>query len=282
MLRRAATSAGARIANHTALVGAELARDGWRLSVRSPAGASTLDARFVVDASGRSRRLARFAGMADERLDTMIACFAYAASRPGAIVETFVEATRDGWWYTAPLPGGRAVVAFLTDPRRVAPGADHDLAAAVPPAIADRIEAAPPSTRFRKVAADSARLLTAAGDRWIAVGDAAATHDPLAAQGIDRALRSGLRAAEAIALALRGHPGALRRYAEMQRASFDAYVQMRQRFYALERRWPDAAFWADRWRGDLATWSAQRAQVAAAPQIVDRAGDVIVVQDQLR
>ena len=26
-----------------------------------------------------------------------------------------ITATADGWWYTAPLPGGRRMLAFLTD-----------------------------------------------------------------------------------------------------------------------------------------------------------------------
>jgi flavin-dependent dehydrogenase len=181
-----------------------------------------------------------------DRFDATIACFAYLATPPDAIVEIFVEAVRDGWWYTAPLPGGRSIVALLTDASRLATGDDRALAAAIPAAIAARVTPPPAATVFRRVAADSARLHVAAAARWIAVGDAAATHDPLAAQGIDRALRSGLRAAEAIALALHDRGDALRAYAEMQRAAFDHYLHTRRAIYALERRWPDAGFWTDR------------------------------------
>lgn len=246
MLQDAARGAGARIELGTALVRAERSSIGWDLALRSTSGPSQIGARFVVDASGRSRSFARLIGVGQDRTDAMVACFTYVATPEAAVVETLVEATRDGWWYAAPLPGRRSIVAFLTDGARLARGGPGDLAAQLPPAIAARIPPLAPGAPLRKVAADSSRLRLAAADRWIAVGDAAATHDPLAAQGIDRALRSGLRAAEAIALAMHDRPSALHNYAAMQRGSFATYLQLRRRFYALERRWPGAGFWSER------------------------------------
>lgn len=247
MLRDAAPKAGARLLLGTAFLHAERRPDAtWSLALASRAGRSSLAARFVIDASGRGRSFARLCGAGQLRLDTMVASFAYLGTRAGAIVETIIEAQPDGWWYSAPLPGGRSVVSFLTDASSVASGGGPALAARIPGAIAARIAAVPADTRFRNVAADSSRLRVFAADGWIAAGDAAATYDPLAAQGIDRALRSGLRAAEAAALTLHGRPGALDAYAAMQHASFETYGRTRRAFYAMERRWGESPFWARR------------------------------------
>jgi flavin-dependent dehydrogenase len=246
MLQDAARTAGVRVELGATLAGCAHAPRGWHLTVTSCAGTSTLGARFVVDASGRARSFARRVGVGEDRHDAMVACFTYLETPPDAVVETVVEAVRDGWWYAAPVPGRSSVVAFLTDVERVSHGRDRDLAATIPPAIAARVPPVARGVRLRKVIADSSRLRLAAAPGWIAVGDAAAAHDPLAAQGIDRALRSGLRAAQAVSLALHDRPGALRTYADLQRASFDDYVRLRRRFYALEPRWRGAAFWSRR------------------------------------
>jgi hypothetical protein len=39
---------------------------------------------------------------------------------------TAVEAVEDGWWYTAPVPGGRRVLAFLTNADLPAARIAHD------------------------------------------------------------------------------------------------------------------------------------------------------------
>ncbi len=247
MLQGAARRAGARIELNTALVRAERSSNGgWDLTAKSASGPSNIAARFVVDASGRSRSFARLIGVGQERIDAMVACFTYVETPDAAVVETIVQATRDGWWYSAPLPGRRSIVSFVTDASHVSHGKDRDVAAQIPPAIAARLPPIAPGTPLRKVAADSSRLRIAADEGWIAVGDSAATHDPLAAQGIDRALRSALRAAEAISLALHDRPDALRSYAEIQQGSFAAYLHMRSRFYALEQRWRNSPFWSHR------------------------------------
>src|ERR1019366_10732148 len=46
-----------------------------------------------------------------------------------------LEAAEDGWWYSAPLPGGAMVAAYMTDEDAVAGGAEelwrHKLCAAI-------------------------------------------------------------------------------------------------------------------------------------------------------
>jgi 2-polyprenyl-6-methoxyphenol hydroxylase-like FAD-dependent oxidoreductase len=73
------------------------------------------------------------------------------------------------------------------------------------------------------------------GERWLAVGDAASTFQPLASAGVAKALWDGFRAPEA----LRDR----REYEKDQRALFHTYMRQIQQHYALETRWPESDFW---------------------------------------
>jgi flavin-dependent dehydrogenase len=79
-----------------------------------------------------------------------------------------------------------------------------------------------------------------AGDGWAAVGDAAASYDPLSGYGITKALQNASAAAEAIA---RGDPAS---YASGVQAAFTAYVRQKRSYYAMERRWENTPFWRHR------------------------------------
>jgi hypothetical protein len=88
-----------------------------------------------------------------------------------------------------------------------------------------------------------------AGDGWLAVGDAVASHDPLSASGIARALDSGAHAAVAIhALLARGDEAPLAAYAERQTRGFELYCDTWARYYQIEQRWPGSPFWSRRHR----------------------------------
>ena len=93
------------------------------------------------------------------------------------------------------------------------------------------------------MAAGSGRLEPAAGDGWLAVGDAASTFDPLSGQGILKGLRGGTCAAYAISDHLRGDAQALAKYRAYVEREFESYLDTRADFYALERRWPESPFW---------------------------------------
>ena len=81
----------------------------------------------------------------------------------------------------------------------------------------------------------------------IAVGDAASCFDPISAQGIVKALRSGIFASYAVADWLRrGDPAGLRRYRTLVQREFAAYRRTLCEYYALEQRWPDRPFWRRR------------------------------------
>jgi flavin-dependent dehydrogenase len=98
----------------------------------------------------------------------------------------------------------------------------------------------------RAVAADSSRLVPVTGERWIAVGDAACTFDPLSSQGLLFAMTSGRRAAAAILAALAGDAGAIAAYAAETERIWSLYTRNRRLSYAQERRFADALYWRRR------------------------------------
>jgi flavin-dependent dehydrogenase len=101
------------------------------------------------------------------------------------------------------------------------------------------------------MAANSSRLNRTIGKNWLAVGDAAITFDPLSAQGVHKALDSGLRAAQSIEAHLSGDDFALQGYARDVDHRFRSYLQVRQAYYIQEKRWPDSTFWQRRQRSEI-------------------------------
>ena len=81
------------------------------------------------------------------------------------------------------------------------------------------------------------------GDGWLAVGDAAMSFDPLSGQGILKAMRSGMKAAEVIISAKEENQTEFDDWNERLWKRFSA---SRTDYYTLERRWPDSSFWQRR------------------------------------
>ena len=70
--------------------------------------------------------------------------------------------------------------------------------------------------------------------------------DPLASEGIAKALNDGRRAAESIAAYLAGDASSLHRFALDLEREYAAYRSTRARYYRIERRWPESVFWKRR------------------------------------
>ncbi len=168
-----------------------------------------------------------------------------------------MEAVPDGWWYSAPLPGGTLVAVYVTDAGALArcqlgspDGFWMKLGASVHTRRRverhGRGESGPPRT----IPADTSHLERAAGPGWLAAGDAAFACDPLCSRGLMRALAGGFEAARTARAWLLGDDDALEIYAQGIARQYAAYLLNRKSYYALERRWPDAPFWRRR-RSDV-------------------------------
>ncbi|HEV7722062.1 MAG TPA: tryptophan 7-halogenase [Iamia sp.] len=251
LLRRRAVDAGAVLVEGARLEGVTVDGPWHRLHL---AGGRTTRARFVVDATGRASAFARAVGARQVPLDRLTVVYGWFDTREAAGVRsrlTLLEAERRGWWYAAELPGDRLAVALATDADLArADGLTHEaawLAAAHgPPHLASRLEGCRLVAGPTPVVARSFLLDPGSGPGWVAIGDAAAAFDPIAAQGIHKALDDGIAAAEAIAAARGRDAEVTAGPARRIRAGFDEYLANRNHFYGLERRWPDAPFWQRR------------------------------------
>jgi flavin-dependent dehydrogenase len=262
----------ARLAHAAAAAGAELwerarfdavesvgTRDdgGFTLRLSGAGGPRRVRARFVVDATGSRARFARGVGATARRHDRLAYVAAFLDLPDRSCGEpmsrlTLLEAVEYGWWYAARLPGGRATAAVATDPeilRRETLHREEVFRARLAETrlLREQLGSARPSGEPLVVrAAPSFRLDPPGGDDWLAVGDAASSYDPLASQGIHKALLDGLEAAEAIAGRLSGEAGGLDAYRSAVAARFEDYLAVRDHLYRLERRWPAAPFWVRR------------------------------------
>lgn len=255
-LARAAQAAGAQVRTGTRVSAIErLAGGGFRVRLsRGEAPGETIEARFIVDATGRPARVARQLGasrLLHDRLTFLYGFFPPGTGRRASSL-TMLEAVPYGYWYAARLPDGKLVAAVAGDPEIVREEKLHCLEVwrsrlAGTRHVGGLLEAdAAPEESLIACEAPSARLDRAAGAGWLAVGDAASAFDPLAAQGIHKALEDGLRAAEAIGAWLEGDAQALESYADAIASRFDAYLRNRVYFYSGEQRWADAPFWKRR------------------------------------
>ena len=109
-----------------------------------------------------------------------------------------------------------------------------------------RFEQAEPERPPRLVPAVSGCLSKVCSDKWVAVGDAAATLDPLSGQGILKATTNGIYAAYAIADRLAGDARGLNRYSRDVWHAYEQYLDLKDEYYDAERRWHTAKFWTRR------------------------------------
>jgi flavin-dependent dehydrogenase len=256
-LRDAAGESGASLALGARVTEVVRAGRAWDLTVTSAGGEARLRAAWLIDATGRSRWLARRLGVRQAREDRLLGIAALFRSAAGDAPDpdslTLVEAVAEGWWYTARLPGARRVVVYLTDAdtrsARAARRRDGFLQLLAETGhIRARLEAA--DYRIdgspRAAPAESGRLALSAGEGWLAAGDAAAAYDPLSSQGILSALYSGVRAGETVDALVRGDAAAGDAYARQIDDLYNAYRQNRALYYAGETRWPEQPFWSRR------------------------------------
>ena len=252
MLASKARDAGAEILIGHAVRSCRLEGGIWNVAIAGPNGNRCVQASHVVDAAGRrpwrgrpSRR------RVFDRQIAVVALFGVAQDDRAADRRTCLEAVRSGWWYSASVPDHRRVAAYFTDADLLhAPaGRRSDVWATLldeTHLTRERVGPGRPPCELRVVAASSTIADPIVGERYIAVGDAASTIDPLSSQGILYALLSGVDAAEALLSPDRSH--AALGYARGIAARFHVDLHTRQRFCQAERRWPDSPFWMRRFR----------------------------------
>lgn len=217
-LRKRVASAGADSFFGYRVERAERSGGRWFIRFSGDAPVATICARFMVDATGRAASVARRIGAIRRTSDRLVAIVDHTMAKAVRGWLT-IEACSDGWRYCA--DGDAVIVCDATGGRR---------------------------GRNTAFDASSAWLQTAAGEGWVAVGDAACAFDPIAGQGLFQALASGCAGAEAISAWFDGTPSALDDYSFKVRATWFRTEGERYGVYASEMRWLDSPFWSGRAR----------------------------------
>jgi flavin-dependent dehydrogenase len=154
----------------------------------------------IVDATGRGAIIARRKGARVAFRDRMVAeLVEEAVTRPSAKASRWLDVQKDGssWSYRIQGPGGLAQTWRIR----------RSTTEAIPNAML-------------RVDASSGLLSQAAGNGWIAVGDAAIAFDPIASQGLFNALSSAQIATGALLSADGLSPAAARLYSSAVAATF--------------------------------------------------------------
>ncbi|MDQ6481099.1 FAD-dependent monooxygenase [Dyadobacter sp. LHD-138] len=229
---------------------------GWEVILQDGDNTKSVLCDFLVDATGRSCRIARFLGLQRTRMDTLTGISAMIATAESIQPHhTYIEATADGWWYAAPLSDKKLSLVFMTDADLM----DQQMrqtdyfqknaakTALIGPLLKGDICEENIQTALHP--ASTSLLTRRFGDSWLAVGDAAHAFDPLSSYGIVSALEGGYYAGHAIADALSDEEDALPAYDGIISQAFQIYLKMHAQQYQLEKRWEDSTFWQRRRQG---------------------------------
>ena len=230
-------------------------RKQWKLLVDSGAISIELTARFAIDATGVSSSIARTRGARRIRRDHLIAValfFGSWSSRTIAESATLIEAVESGWWYSAVLPNGRLIAVWMTDADLYSDRFKNDPQCAIEALrkthyTASRTSRIAMNEAPKICAAVSSNLDCSSQENWIAVGDAKVSMDPLAGQGVYRAMISGIKAADDIFEAI-VEDRWIRNNDVTFRLEIDRYLLARERHYSIEQRWSNSLFWCRRRR----------------------------------
>jgi flavin-dependent dehydrogenase len=257
-LREEAMKAGVKILPAARLESAAREKERWRADIRTSEGPSVFQPRWIVDSTGRPAAFARRSGARLRRFDRLIGLAMLATPSEGAGFAGYslIEAAEFGWWYAARLPGGRAIVALMTD-GDIARSAGLPSAAGFRRAWAGSSEisrfAAPPDDGPDPAAfaAGTQFIDRAIAPGWLALGDALMAFDPLCAAGITGALEDALAAADTIVPLLQETNETAARglrddYARRADRGLRRYMAEHRAVYSAEGRWPESGFWARR------------------------------------
>jgi flavin-dependent dehydrogenase len=229
----------------------------WQVTCRSSNGTrGQMSAPILVDATGRQSFMASRLGARRRKFDRLMAMIVVSDLPGDSRAGTSIESCRSGWWYTTPLPSGGRVVAFLTDADLIPSHRERR------EFWRDSFEA---TTHIRNLVslpdgsesleihthrADTSVLVAAENENqgagimppWLAVGDAAASWDPLSSQGLMTGILLGAKGARAL---LDGQ-GAVVQWREDLVLLVEEHQALQNHYYSTEDRWPNEEFWRRR------------------------------------
>jgi flavin-dependent dehydrogenase len=255
MMASAAIKAGADMISGTRVPDVRFVKGkGFFLTIANTGTTYELFTRFLIDASGRNTVLGSRLGADRIVFDRLVGiAIQFNDAKAGDHCYTLIESVPVGWWYTAPLPGGRSTMMLMTD---------GDITGQHPDGLFAQWKNVLQHTtltrnRFGEQAviwgpktfsAVSQRLVKMPDDErpWLSVGDASLAVDPISGSGVIRALRTAVAAVPAVAAALNGDAALIRQYEADRNDECTQYLLELGTYYDMEQRWPEHVFWKRR------------------------------------
>ncbi len=226
----------------------------WNIRLKHQTeGKLSVQARFLVDATGRNSSLSRQLGIQPIPTDQLMAVGVFLeAPKPDQLPhESLLETVEEGWWYAATLPNGQLVATLFTDAdlvkeKHLQKADNWNALLAKTQHIRQRTAGMVAHESPWVKMAHSKQISATEQARFVAVGDAVASFDPVSSLGIGFALSSGCHAARALIGTYQGDQNALTAYQQGIDSIFRDYLQVKNKYYRQENRWPQSPFWERR------------------------------------
>ena len=227
----------------------------WEATVENGSFTRKISSRFLIDASGRNSPLRNHLGAKDHVHDHLVGVGAWFDTDPAADSDqnaALIEATEQGWWYSAPTSdNARRIAVFMTDldlyrHGRSASGTYWQQRLLDTEQLRRLLRGAPQPGPLRTYVASSHQVLQLGQSGWLPVGDALQSVDPLSGRGVENAIQSGIDAAAAYVAEVDGRIDAITDYLQSSQRSFSQYLVERLEVYGMEDRWRQSTFWRRR------------------------------------
>lgn len=236
LLRDRARALGAEVRHGETVVDAGV--DGDHVVVRTRSGSER--GRYLIDASGQSRLLARRAD-AVEAYECFGSTAVYthyqglgqaAIDELGPDFDIRILMRADGWGWVIPLPDRRLSVGLVSKHKATPAGLDAGL---LQGPLVRRLTVGAERLQTRVVADFSYRNAAPCGARFAAIGDAACFLDPVFSSGVTLALRGAASLADALSPALRAggedRPELLAAHSQAMDRAYATFAGLIERFY---------------------------------------------------
>ena len=231
----------------------------WQLTLNHKhKGRQQVNARFVIDASGRDSGVFQQAGVQRKLLDDLSGVGTLVSlneNRPLPCSQ-LIESTEAGWWSVTALNARKAIVTFYTDIDLL-----QEKQLLQPVVWLESLRQTKHIKRF--VSADSASQLRIWQrqanssvarfdklDRFLSVGDAALSFDPVFSMGICCAMKTSVKAATIVTRCINADAATIKQqqlsYQQDLSQQFTKYLRQRSDFYQQETRWESSVFWQRR------------------------------------
>lgn len=212
-----------------------------------------LQAPYVIDATGRKASIARHLGVQKIDMDKQLTFSFWHQLEQSIPRQIWIEATQNGWWYLSPSQGKKVNCMFFTLKELTPHNNDttsflyHELdqtqqiKSIIKPNSQELLN-------YKIMPSGTSYLEKPYGDKWLAIGDAAFSFDPISSYGISSALATGYYGANAISSALSDEQDAFISYHYVLANGAQSYIKKLAHQYSLENRWSDSFYWKNRLR----------------------------------